>query len=91
MAPFRLGQDDPAGACRHHRVEILARPVPVQRIDSHPQARAVLFVRAEKFGDHAPRFGLVGGGHRILEIEDDDICRATCGLFHLAGAVARRE
>ena len=90
-AAIDLGQHDAAGIGRHDRGEIEQGIGPVEGIDPHPQAMALLRIGLDKIVHHRPRRRLVVGRDRVLEIDQHDVGRAFHRLGHLLLAVAGRE
>ncbi len=88
----RFRKHDTAGRGRHHGSEIGQCLIAVQRVDPHPQPRAIIDRVPLKHRRNLPsRFRLAVGRNRIFQVEQYDIRIARGGLLHLAVAIARRE
>jgi hypothetical protein len=81
----------PSGRPGDRRGEIVERETARQRIDPDIAADAIGAVRFEELAGQPARRRAVGGGHRILKIEDQRVGAGFEAARELALAIGRNE
>jgi hypothetical protein len=87
----RLRKHDARRSGAHDCREVRQCMRSLDRIDAYPQPCAMLRVALQEIRDHGARLGLFRFGHRIFDIEQNDIRGAFRRFGHFAFAIARRE
>ena len=76
-----------SGRLGHDRVQVLEPER--ELVDPHHPLGAAEVDRAERVAHEEPRGVLLGGVHRVLEVEDDAVGLVQAGVDHELGLVAR--